>query len=247
MIHPSHLRSFPRSPRVRSQAIQNVASADPVLAATLAAGLEPGGYADIGGWEIVTLAGRWDQPEAGQNVLAQQFSSTPGGARAAGLGPLISVPGLPRGQSKGGGGVLEANLWLRAVRYTVRRPNAFQTAPADLIFKAQSDWTNSQNPNIDVTLQLVTPFCRAEVSIPPTPLENMPVSFDTSFPAGFFSRSDAQINCTMVNTRDWSVTDGELPVEAIVALHCWRLPLGAYDRFNQEAAKALLLELGYSV
>lgn len=234
-----HTRVLEHSPLVRSQQIQNLASADPVLAATLlSSGLTPGGYADSGGWEIVTLAARWDEPEIGQVVQAQMFSSTPGGARRAAATPAI--------QGRGGGGVLEGNLWVRALRYTVRRPNAFLDGDV-VLFKAQSDWTNSQNPNIDVVLRFVTPFCEAEVGVEPTPLEVMPVNFDTSFPAGFFSRSDASINCTMVNRREWSAHDGELPVEAIIALHCWRLPGGAYDRFNQEAARALLRELGYTV
>lgn len=239
-ILPEHLRQLEPSPRVRSQRVQDLAAADPILAATLATGLlTPGGYADTGGWEIVTLAARWDTPGIGQVVEASMFSATPGGA--AGEPGTIGV-----GRRKGGGGVLEANLWVRAVTYTVRRPKAFEGS----IFKAQSDWTFARVPFIDATLQFVTPFCKAEVSIPPTPLELMPTSFDTSFPAGFLSRSDASINCSMVNRRQWvdvDSDDSDLPVEAIIALHCWRLPLGPKDPFQQEAARALLRELGYTV
>lgn len=195
----------------------DIAQHDPKLAYTLlrSGQLTAGGYVDTGGWEIINLKGTFTSPAADQTVKGQLF------------------------------GTVEADLWVRRVTYTVRRPFAF----AGNIFKAQSDYFNKLNPNIDFTL-LINSYNRYVISPEQTPLENIETVFEAVAPAGLVLRCSANIVATFTNTRPLIPTSGtpsvgEIPTEAIISLHATRLPTNVYGSCNQDMAIAMLQEMGY--
>lgn len=191
----------------------DIAQVDPRLAYVLVKSgqLAPGGYVDTGGWEIINLKGVFESSEANQSVKGQLF------------------------------GIVEADLWVRRVTYTVRRPLAF----AGNIFKAQSDYFNKLNPNIDFTL-LINSYNRYVISPQETPLENIETVFEAVAPAGLILRSAANIVATFSNTRALTTgKDGEVPTEAIISLHATRLPTGMYGSCDHDMSVALLREMGY--
>lgn len=141
-------------------------------------------------------------------------------------------------------GIVEADLWVRKVVYTVKRPNAF----ANSIFKAQSDFFNAKNPNIDFTLTIKS-HCRYLISPDPTPLENIENTFECVCPVGFVLGCSAQIRATFVNTREFvgtsgQVVVGEIPTIAVITMHCVRLPT-RYDSCALDTAVKALVSAGY--
>lgn len=132
-----------------------------------------------------------------------------------------------------------ADLWIRRVTYTVRRPNAF----AGNIFKAQSDYYNAKNPNIDFTL-LINSYCRYFISPEPSPLENIEAVFDCICPAGLVLRCNSCVTATFKNCRpllcdDPQSTDpccgGEVPTNVVITLHGIRM-MGQYGACSAERA-----------
>lgn len=181
---------------------------DPRLAATLyRCGMAPGGYVDVGGWEMLSVVGRFESGAANATVDGQFL------------------------------GIVEADLWVRAVKYTVRRPNAF----AGNIFKAQSDYFNMMNPNIDFTMT-INSYCKYLISPNQTPLENIREQFECACPVGLVLRCAANFDATFTILR--ALADDEVPTEAIITLSCTRLPANVYGSCQQDAAVAMLREIG---
>lgn len=184
---------------------------DPQLAFTLLqTGSHAGGYIDTGGWEIFNLAGTFTTGVANE-----------------------TVEGVIQG-------LVEADLWVRQVDYTVRRPNAF---PGNIL-KAQSDDANKRNPNVNFTLT-INSYCRYLISPQQTPLENIPIRFECVCPVGLVLRASASIQSQFTLLRDLDEDDGEIPMDAVITLHATRLPLGMYGQASREQAIAMLTELGY--
>lgn len=184
---------------------------DPQLAMTLLqTGSCAGGYVDTGGWEIFNLVGTFTTGVANE-----------------------TVEGVIQG-------LVEADLWVRQVDYTVRRPNAF----SGNVLKAQSDAANKLNPNVNFTLT-INSYCRYLISPQQTPLENIPIRFDRVAPVGLVLRASASIESRFTLLRDLDEDDGEIPMDAVITLHATRLPLGLYGQAGREQAIAMLTELGY--
>jgi hypothetical protein len=189
----------------------DIALHDPQLAWTLLqSGRCAGGYVDTGGWEIFNLVGTFVDGTANETVQG-----------------VIQ-------------GLVEADLWVRLVTHTVRRPNAF----AGNILKAQSDYYNSLNPNINFTLT-INSYCRYLISPQQTPLENIGIGFECACPAGLVLRCSASIQSTFTLLRTVDADNQEIPMDAVITLHATRLPLGLYGQCGREQALALLTELGY--
>lgn len=184
---------------------------DPQLAWTLLqTGSCAGGYIDSGGWEIFNLKGTFTDGTANE-----------------------TVDGVIQG-------LVEADLWVRKVTYTVRRPEAY----AGNIFKAQSDYFNARNPNIDFTLQ-INSYCRYLISPQMTPLENIEIAFECVCPVGLVFRASASFSSQFTLLRAVDTDNGEVPMDAVITFHATRLPLGLYGQAGREQALALLTELGY--
>lgn len=197
------------APPSRAMNLGDIAVADPRLAFTLLqTGRCAGGYVDTGGWETLNLTGRFESGAANETVNGQL------------------------------NGIVEADLWVKDVTYTVRRPNAF----AGSIWKGQSDFFNALNPNIDFTLNIKS-FCEYQISPQYTPLENLKISFSCQCPAGLVLRYSARIQATFMSLR--ALAEDEIPTEAIITLHCWRLPMNMYGSCSTEQARAVLQNLGY--
>lgn len=135
-------------------------------------------------------------------------------------------------------GIVTSDMWVREVTYTVRRPNAFQGN----VFKAQSDYYNMLNPNIDFQLT-INSYCRYLISPEFTPLENIKTVFSRVSTLGLVLRCSANINANFINLREFE-TD-ENPTEAIITMHGVRLPVEYYGQCNAEQSRAMLRELKY--
>lgn len=188
----------------------DIAQFDPNLAATLleCGKVDVGGMVDTGGWEMLSFTGRFTSLAANQNVEGQQS------------------------------GVVTSDLWVREVKYTVRRPNAF----AGNVFKAQSDYYNAKNPNIDFRLT-INSYCRYLISPEFTPLENIESVFQRVTPIGLVLRCSANIVARFTNLRAFA--SDENPTEAIITLQGVRLPSEYYGRCNAAQSRAMLRELRY--
>ena len=180
-----------------------IAAQEPRLARTLLRAAKMGlGYRMAGnglivtetnGWEIINLKARWDSTTADEVVQAQTL------------------------------GVIESDLWIRRVAYTVRRPRFAQGS----IWKAQSDYFNKLNPNIDVLSFIVHSFCNYIISTEATPLENIEAIFECVCPAGLVLKCSASIEALFTNNR--ALAADEVPTEVIISLHGTRLPTGLYN------------------
>lgn len=135
-------------------------------------------------------------------------------------------------------GMVTSDMWIRKVTYTVRRPNAF----AGNVFKAQSDYYNAKNPNIDFQL-IVNSYFRYMISPEFSPLENIETAFECVCPVGLVLRCSASLDASFVNLRAFA--EDENPTEAIITLHGTRLPMEYYGNCNSEQARAMLRELRY--
>lgn len=161
-----------------------------------------------GGWETLSVEGTWNDVAADQMVI---------------------------GQNKG---IVETDLWVRGLKYTVQRPNAF----AGSILKAQSDYYNSLNPNI--TLQLmINSYCRYLISPDFTPLENLTERFECDCPAGLVFSCGGSIQANFTNLR--ALAADEIPTRAVITFSAIRLPQGLYSSCNYAQAVALLKKNGY--
>jgi hypothetical protein len=202
----------------------DVAAHDPRLAYTLlksgqvsgnnsylGGGMTPGGYVDTGGWEILNLRAVWNDPAPNQDIK----------------GDLL--------------GTIEADLWVRRVTYTVRRPDAF----LNNILKAQSDYYNSLNPNIDITQLLINSYNRYVISPTDTPLENISTVFEAVAPAGLVLRSTANVVARFTNLRAFTEIPPGSTLNAVISFHATRLPTGFYGSVDPAVAIALLTEMGY--
>jgi hypothetical protein len=130
-------------------------------------------------------------------------------------------------------------MWVRSVTYTVKRPNAF----AGNIFKAQSDYFNSLNPNIDFQLTIKS-YCQYVIAPDFTPLENIEQVFECVCPAGFVLGCSTNILAEFVNTRDFA--NDEIPTIVAVTLHAMRLPT-LWGQCGFDDAVAALKEFGLIV
>jgi hypothetical protein len=194
--------------RGTSKWLQDIVPRDPMLAYTLLQ--TPGcvaynGLCDVGTPEIINVVGRFESGAAGSSVPA-------------------TLQGL-----------LDADLWVYAITYTVRRPNAF----AGNIFKGLSDFFNAKNPNIDFEL-IINSFCRYLIAAEPTPLENLPMIFDCDCPNMFVLKCASSIKGRFILNR--ALAADEIPTEAIISLIAMRLPTGIYGSCTNLVALAALRE-----
>lgn len=157
-----------------------IAFADPKLAYTLmnAGKISLGGYVDTGGWEIVNVGATFGTKNF--DYLVPPFETIPPGT-------------IIKGQLFG---TVEADIWVRKVTYTVRRPLAY----GGNIFKSQSDYYNSQNPNIDFQLT-INSYSRYVISSDFMPLENISMAFDAAAPAGLVLRFSSNVQTQLINRR----------------------------------------------
>jgi hypothetical protein len=138
-------------------------------------------------------------------------------------------------------GIAETDLWVRRVTYTVRRPDAF----LNNIMKAQSDYYNSLNPNIDITQLTIKSYNRYVISPTNTPLENISTVFEAVAPAGLVLRTVATILATFTNLRAFTEIPPGSNLNAVISFHATRLPTGFYGSVDPAVALALLTEMGY--
>lgn len=199
----------PSSAITKVKYLGEIAPIEPRLAWTLmrAGKAGLGGLIDTGGWELFNLVARWEDGAANQNISAKLQ------------------------------GTIEADIWVRAVRYTVRRPD-FQTGSP---WKGVWDFFHSLNPNIDFTL-VVKSYCSYVISPDPTPLENIREVFECACPTGLVVRCNATFNSTFENLRALGV--GEVPTEAIVTLSGMRLPKDLYNSCSYKQIVEDLKEQG---
>lgn len=204
--------------------LTEIASIDPRLAYTLAnAGeIKSGTYLDAGGWEVVNVAATFSTADVSGNIPAETTVK----------GQLF--------------GTIQKDLWIRKVTYTVRRPNAY----AGNIFKAQSDFFNSQNPNIDFQL-VINSYDRYVVSSDFTPVENVEMVFSASAPAGLVMGPSSSVEATFINRRIFFggqnvllLPVGENPTQVIFSFHGTRLPSDIYSSCNLQQASKYLREKG---
>jgi len=120
-------------------------------------------------------------------------------------------------------GTVESDIWIRRVTYTVRRPNF----AAGSIWKAQSDYFNRLNPNIDLNSLIIHSFCNYLINTEPTPLENIEAVFECVCPAGLVLKCSATFDALFTNLR--TLQADEVPTEAIITFHGTRLPTGLYN------------------
>jgi hypothetical protein len=160
-----------------------------------------------GGWELINVVGTWTDLAANQMI---------------------------EGDS---GGVIDSDLWLRSIKHTVQRPNAF----AGSILKAQSDYYNSLNPNINLQL-IINSYCNYLISPDFTPLENLGERFESDCPAGLVLKCGATIEANYTNLR--ALAADENPTIATVTLSLIRLPPGLYQSCNHTQAVQLLKSRG---
>ena len=158
------------------------------------------------GWEIINLTGTWTSGAADQLVEGQMT------------------------------GIVEADLWIRKVMYTVQRPLAFPGS----VFKAQSDEMNKKNPNINFELT-VKSYCQYVIANTPTPLENIEVAFECVCPVGFVLGCSSQMSAQFTNLR--ALADDEIPTNAVISFHAVRLPT-RYDNCGVNVAVAELMAAG---
>lgn len=202
--------------KARVLTIGEIIPHDPQLAAALVkmgmVGEGAGGAGSTvqitGGWEVLTVEATWS------DVAADQMVS---------------------GQNKG---IVETDLWVRSLKYTVQRPNAF----AGSIFKAQSDYFNALNPNINLQL-IVNSYCRYFISPEFTPLENLTERFECDCPAGLVFSCGGSIQANFTNLRP--LASDEIPTNVVVTFSAIRLPPGLYSSCNYQQAVQLLKEQGY--
>jgi len=190
--------------------LADVAVRDPRLAYCLtrmSGAVGVDGCLSFGSPEIINVVGRFDSGSAGTTVQAQ-------------------VQGL-----------LDADLWIHSITYTVRRPNAF----AGNILKSVSDFFNAKNPNIDFEL-IINSFCRYLIAATPTPLENLPMIFDCSCPVGMVLSCASSIKGHFTLNRN--LAPSEIPTEVIISLIAMRLPTGVYGGCTNSVAIAALREYG---
>lgn len=186
-----------------------VAACDPQLAnAIIRPDLIGWGEPSCGwGWEILNLSGTFDSGAANQQIPFQLAE-----------------------------GIVETDLWVRSVTYTVQRPRAFEGN----IFKAQSDYFNRLNPNINFTLT-VKSYCRYVISPTETPLENIEQKFECVCPVGFVLGCSSQFSGTFTTLR--TLAEDEIPTIVTITLHCVRLPT-RYDSCGVNKAIARLQKFG---
>lgn len=133
-------------------------------------------------------------------------------------------------------GIVSQDLWVRKVTYTVRRPS-FATGS---LWKAQSDYFNMLNPNIDFIME-VKSFCNYLISPTETPLETISNHFECVCPVGFVLGCNANISGQFINKR--TLGDDETDTEAVIVMHCVRLPT-PYRTCSIKHARELLKEIG---
>lgn len=168
-----------------------------------------GGYVvtETGGWEMISIKGRFDALTADQHITARLL------------------------------GTIEADIWVRRVTYTVRRPNFAAGSP----FKGFFDYFNRLNPNIDFEL-IVQSFCPYLISPEPTPLENIENVFECVCPAGLILKCSATFEAFFTNLR--ALSSDENPTEAIVTFSGTRLPKGLYGGCDWSTLVADLVAAG---
>lgn len=162
-----------------------------------------------GGWELINVVGTWTDVAANQGI---------------------------EGDS---GGIIESDLWLRSIKHTVQRPNAF----AGSILKAQSDYYNALNPNINLQLIINSSPCNYLISPDYTPLENLGERFECDCPAGMVLACGASIQANYTNLR--ALAADENPTIATVTLSTIRLPPGLYGSCDYTRAVQILKSKGF--
>lgn len=201
-----------------------IASFNPRLAYTLAnaGAIKSGTYLDAGGWEVVNVAATFSTADDAGNIPAETTVK----------GQLF--------------GTIQKDLWIRKVIYTVRRPNAY----AGNIFKAQSDFFNSKNPNIDFQL-VVNSYDKYVISSDFTPVEDVEMVFEAAAPAGLVLGPASSVEATFINRRVFfggqnlfRVPVGENPTQVILSFHGTRLPSDVYSNCDLQEATKYLREKG---
>lgn len=135
---------------------------------------------------------------------------------------------------------LDSDLLVLKVMYTVRRPSFL---PGNVL-KAQSDFYNMKNPNIDVELHIKS-YCSYFIAQDPTPLENIDAAFDCVCPVGLVLKCNSNIRATFTNRRAFTEGEGgEVPVDAVISLHGVTMPQGAYNSCDVSTAIATLKSRG---
>lgn len=135
-------------------------------------------------------------------------------------------------------GIVETDLWVRSLKYTVQRPRAF----AGSIFKAQSDYFNARNPNINLQL-IINSYCRYFISPDFTPLENIEERFECDCPAGLVFSCGGSIQANFTNLR--ALAADENPTIVTLTFSAIRLPPGLYSSCNYGQAVEMLRAKGY--
>lgn len=157
-----------------------VALADPKLAYALfkAGKVSDGGYIDSGGWEIFNVKATFGEFSSDLSIPPTKVIAPNTLAKAK----LVQA--------------IKADFWVQKVTYTVRRPLAF----TNNIWKSQSDYYNSLNPNINFQL-IINSYARYAISHDFMPLENISMAFDATAPAGIVMRYSASVQANFINTR----------------------------------------------
>lgn len=130
-----------------------------------------------------------------------------------------------------------SELWVREVMVTVRRPNAF----AGSVLKAQSDYFNARNPNINAAI-VVHSFCNHVIAEDPTPLEHLVQKFECRCRAGLVFRYAASIDAWFTNLR--ALAADEIGMNVVVSFTGTRLPHGWYQSVAADKRDRDLREQG---
>lgn len=162
-------------------------------------GLTSEGYiiCEAAAWESVSLKAQWDGIAADVTISAKTEN------------PVAT------------------EIWVRNVKVTVRRPNAFTGS----VLKAQSDVNNTQNPLIDATV-LIKSFCNYIVGEDPIPLEHLEQEFDCRCRSGLVLKPMASISGQFTNLRP--LASDEVPTEVVITFSGTRLPRGLYNSCTVE-------------
>lgn len=128
--------------------------------------------------------------------------------------------------------------WIFDIRYTVRRPNWL----AGSALKAQSDYYNTLNPNLDIALT-ITSYQHYVVAADETPLENFSQRFECQCPGGIILALGCQgIDGQITNRRTLQST--EVPLEVVISMHA--IMLGrSYGTMNEKTATEIIEAAGY--
>lgn len=213
MLPPPNYALVPEVQPREVFSLGQIARANPRLAYTLLKGqvgeVDSGGNIWItGGWEVFDVPATWTSAAANQMIQGDT------------------------------GGIVEVEMWILDVKYTVQRPNAF----AGSVLKAQSDFYNSLNPNIDAQV-IINSYCRYVISQQFTPIENLRERFDKCcFMPGIILSCSGSIEANFTNIR--ALAADEIPTIVTLTFSGIRLPPGLYGSCSYNPAIEFLRKEG---